>query len=79
MAHVQGARKLFGSNIIIGIAAPNMIEKKLENLDSGSSRIPPPNSLTRYWTTSTRQWDITFSPNGICRNNTASLHGITMQ
>jgi type IV pilus assembly protein PilB len=35
---IQGARKLFGNNLIIGIAAPNMIEKKLENLDSGSSK-----------------------------------------
>ncbi len=33
---IQGARKLFGNNIIIGIAAPNMVEKKLENLGSGS-------------------------------------------
>jgi len=33
---IQGARKLFGNNMIIGIAAPNMIEKKLEKLGSGS-------------------------------------------
>lgn len=33
---IQSARKQFGNNIIIGIAAPNMIEKKLEKLGSGS-------------------------------------------
>ncbi len=33
---IQGARKLFGKNFIMGIAAPNMIEKKLEKLGSGT-------------------------------------------
>ncbi|MCG8566295.1 MAG: Flp pilus assembly complex ATPase component TadA [Desulfobacterales bacterium] len=33
---IQGARKLFGKNFIMGIAAPNMIEKKLERLGSGT-------------------------------------------
>ncbi len=35
---IQGAKKLFGNNMIIGIAAPNMIEKKLERLCSGNLR-----------------------------------------
>lgn len=33
---IQGAQKLFGKNFIMGIASPNMIEKKLEKLGSGS-------------------------------------------
>jgi len=32
---IRGAEKLFGKNYIIGIAAPQMIEKKLEKLGSG--------------------------------------------
>ncbi len=32
---IQGAEKLFGKNFTIGIAAPYMIEKKLEKLGSG--------------------------------------------
>ncbi|MBA3009039.1 MAG: Flp pilus assembly complex ATPase component TadA [Proteobacteria bacterium] len=35
---IQGARKLFGKNFVMAIAAPNMIEKKLEKLGSGSVR-----------------------------------------
>lgn len=35
---IQGARKLFGNNFIMGIAAPYMIEKKLEKLGSGGIR-----------------------------------------
>ena len=31
-----GAQKLYGKNFIMGIASPNMIEKKLEKLGSGS-------------------------------------------
>jgi len=37
-ADIQGAQKLFGKNFIMGIASPNMIEKKLERLDSGTAR-----------------------------------------
>ncbi|OQY53157.1 MAG: secretion system protein E [Desulfobacteraceae bacterium 4572_89] len=33
---IQGARQLFGKNYIMGIAAQNMIEKKLEKLSSGA-------------------------------------------
>lgn len=33
---IQGAKKLFGKNFIIAIAAPKMIEKKLEKLYSGA-------------------------------------------
>ena len=33
---IQGARKLFGDSFIMGIAAPNMIEKKLERLGTGT-------------------------------------------
>ena len=35
---ILGARKLFGTNFITGIASPNMIEKKLEKLGSGNIR-----------------------------------------
>ncbi|MCG8633564.1 MAG: Flp pilus assembly complex ATPase component TadA [Desulfobacterales bacterium] len=35
---IQGAQKLFGKNFIMGIASPNMIEKKLERLDSGTAQ-----------------------------------------
>ena len=36
---IQGAEKLFGKNFTIGIAAPYMIEKKLEKLGSGAINI----------------------------------------